>query len=104
VRKLYEQKLYRGGRKKLNSSTKLVFRTTCHRLLLLLPKRKSAQRIRERATLFDATRHTGVAGRYIEAWVSGEEVARPEKQGHGLCRHDGEIFWAWEVCDSERVP
>jgi hypothetical protein len=54
--------------------------------------------------LLDATRYATVAGRYIQTWVPREEVARPEEQCHGLCRHDREIFWTREVRDSECVP
>jgi hypothetical protein len=87
-----------------DTSTKLVTRAACHRLLILLSKRKSAQRVHESTALLDSTRYAGVAGRNVEARVPCEEVAWPEKQCHRLCRHDGEIFRTGKVGDAESVP
>lgn len=49
-------------------------------------------------------RRAAVARRHVQRRVLGEEVPRPQEQRHGLCGHDGEVFWGWEVRDAEGVP
>jgi hypothetical protein len=88
----------------LNTGTKLLTGAACDCLLLRLSECKPAECIHERTALLDSTRHTGVAGRNIEAGVAREEVARPEKQCHRLCGHDGEIFRTGKVRDAKGVP
>jgi hypothetical protein len=49
-------------------------------------------------------RRTAVARRDIQGRVAREEIPRSEEQGHGFCRHDGEVFRGGEMRDAERVP
>lgn len=50
------------------------------------------------------TRRTTIRGRDIQGRVLGEEVPRPQEQGHGFGGHDGEVLWRGEVRDAEGVP
>lgn len=41
---------------------------------------------------------------HIHAWILREKVARPEKDAHGLRRHDREVLRGREMSETKCVP
>jgi hypothetical protein len=60
--------------------------------------------IKHLALTSNLTRCAAIAGRYVQRRVLGEEVSGPEEKRHWFGRHDGKVFWGWEVSDAECVP